>query len=166
MKRVLSVMLAGAGVLAEPAVAADQCSASSGSQRVSVVELYTSEGCSSCPPADRWLSTLMPDAKAGRLLPLAFHVNYWDYIGWKDPYAQAAFSRRQRELADRRGARTIYTPQVVVDTRDFPGWRNTTVFAASLALAARKPAGADLSMDLRMESASRWKVELAREAAG
>ena len=154
-------MVVGAGLLAAaPVIAADHCSASSAAQRIVVVELYTSEGCSSCPPADRWLSTLMGDAKAGRVLPLAFHVDYWDYIGWKDPYAQAAFSRRQRELADRSGARTIYTPQVVVDTRDFPGWRNASVFDASLASAVRRPPGADLSLDLRMESLSRWTVKL------
>ena len=108
----------------------------------------------------------MHDAKAGRLLPLAFHVDYWDYIGWKDPFAQPAFSRRQRELADRGGARAIYTPQVVVDTRDFPGWRNTSTFEASLNSAGRRPPGANLSLDLQLESASRWKVDLRGKLLG
>ncbi|MBK6974083.1 MAG: DUF1223 domain-containing protein [Sterolibacteriaceae bacterium] len=160
------VVLAGAALLAGPGFAADRCSASSAPQRLPVVELYTSEGCSSCPPADRWLSSLTRDAKAGRLLPLAFHVDYWDYIGWKDGFAQSAFSRRQRELADQRGVATIYTPQVVVDTRDFLGWRDASAFEASLASAGRQPPGARLSLDLRLESASRWKVDLRGNLAG
>lgn len=158
--RMMSVLLAGAGMLVGPALAAESCSASSPRHRVPLVELYTSEGCSSCPPADRWLSARMPDATAGRLLPLAFHVDYWDYIGWKDPFAQAAFTRRQRELADQGGSRTVYTPQVVVDQRDFPGWRNASTFEASLSAAVRRQPGADLSMDLRMDSPLRWKVDL------
>lgn len=165
-KFVWSVVLAGAVLLVEPAVAADRCSASSAPQRVPLVELYTSEGCSSCPPADRWLSTLMRDAKAGRVLPLAFHVDYWDHIGWKDPFAQAAFTRRQREFADHGGARTIYTPQVVLDQRDFPGWRNASAFETSLSSAGRRPPGAELSMDLRMGSASGWSVDLRGKLLG
>lgn len=153
-------IVVGLGLFAVTANASDRCSASSASQHVPLVELYTSEGCSSCPPADRWLSALKRDAQAGRLLPLAFHVDYWDYIGWKDSYAQAVFSRRQRELANRGGARTIYTPQVMVDSRDLPGWRNQVDFEAALATSARRPAGVNLSMDLHMESAARWIVDL------
>ena len=64
-----------------------------------LVELYTSEGCSSCPPADRWLSGLAGSGHAPeRVVPLALHVDYWDYIGWKDPYAKREFSQRQRKL--------------------------------------------------------------------
>ncbi|MBK8337621.1 MAG: DUF1223 domain-containing protein [Sterolibacteriaceae bacterium] len=158
--RTMTVLLAGAGMLVGPALAAESCSASSPRHRVPLVELYTSEGCSSCPPADRWLSARMRDATAGRLLPLAFHVDYWDYIGWKDPFAQAAFTRRQRSFADQGGARTVYTPQVVVDGRDFPGWRNASAFEASLSSAGRRLPGADLSMELRLDSPSRWKVGL------
>jgi hypothetical protein len=158
--RLMSVLLAGTGMLVGPTLAAEGCSASSPRHRVPLVELYTSEGCSSCPPADRWLSARMPDATAGRLLPLAFHVDYWDYIGWKDPFAQAAFTRRQHDSAAQGGTRTVYTPQVVVDRRDFPGWRNAGAFEASLSSAVRRPPGADLSMELRMDSPLRWKVSL------
>lgn len=77
-----------------------------------VVELFTSQGCSSCPPADALLHEL-----AGRddVIPLALHVDYWDYIGWKDVFAQAKFTQRQKGYARSGGWRTIYTPQMVVN---------------------------------------------------
>ena len=77
-----------------------------------VVELFTSQGCSSCPPADAFLGQL-----AGRpdVVALGFHVDYWDYIGWKDPFASAEFTRRQRGYAEGLGQRYVYTPQMVVD---------------------------------------------------
>jgi hypothetical protein len=105
-----------------PAVAAT-CSAKSGAQTAALVELYTSEGCDSCPPADRWLSGLKDsEARAGRAVPLAMHVDYWDYIGWHDPYAQAMFSARQREMSSLNHERTVYTPQILVAGKDFrPG---------------------------------------------
>ena len=76
-----------------------------------VVELYTSQGCSSCPPADAFLGEL-----AGRedILALSFHVDYWDYIGWKDPYASPAHTDRQRRYSRRFGRRYVYTPQMVI----------------------------------------------------
>lgn len=120
------------------AVSAAHCSAASGERRVALLELYTSEGCDSCPPVDRWVSEL-PARGFGpdRLAVLAFHVDYWDYIGWRDPYAQHRFSERQRALNARNGARTIYTPQLVFDGRDFRG-RDT--LAARLAeLGTRQP---------------------------
>jgi hypothetical protein len=76
-----------------------------------VVELFTSQGCNSCPPADALLGEL---AKRGDLVPLAFHVDYWDYIGWKDPYALADATARQRAYAEALGQRMIYTPQMVI----------------------------------------------------
>ncbi|MDG1529853.1 MAG: DUF1223 domain-containing protein [Paracoccaceae bacterium] len=76
-----------------------------------VVELYTSQGCSSCPPADELLEKL---TRKGDVIPLALHVNYWDYIGWKDQFAVEAHTKRQKSYSARAGARTIYTPQMVV----------------------------------------------------
>jgi len=105
---------------ATPAVLAGSCEATSARTHTPVVELYTSEGCSSCPPADRWLSTLK-----GRedVVALAFHVDYWDYIGWKDRFAEPRNSQRQRDWARQTGAGTIYTPQVLVDGQDARAWR-------------------------------------------
>jgi len=101
---------------------AAECSAKSGAQIVQLLELYTSEGCSSCPPADKWLSGLKLDtsnADSQKVVPLAFHVDYWDYIGWKDRFAKADFSERQRKTAAFAGAGFVYTPQFVLNGRDF-----------------------------------------------
>lgn len=76
-----------------------------------VVELYTSQGCSSCPPADEYLAMLVADP---RVIPLALHVDYWDYIGWKDQFANPQFTDRQKSYARAAGSRTIYTPQMIV----------------------------------------------------
>jgi hypothetical protein len=103
--------------LLAPAAQAATCTATSGPSRNSLLELYTSEGCSSCPPADRWLSQLPLD---DGLVPLAFHVNYWDRLGWPDPFAQAAFSQRQR--ARNSGLGWVYTPQLILDGKDFRNW--------------------------------------------
>jgi hypothetical protein len=99
------------------------CTATSGAATAALVELYTSEGCSSCPPADRWLSTLRASGVGpDRLVPLGLHVDYWDYIGWKDPFARPLFSARQRELATAARARVVYTPQVMLAGKDYRGW--------------------------------------------
>ena len=97
-----------------------ECSASSRPQRTALLELYTSEGCNSCPPAERWLSGIRAHGiRPDQLVPLAFHVDYWDYIGWIDRYAQPGFTGRQRLIADRNHASFIYTPQFVLNGRDF-----------------------------------------------
>jgi hypothetical protein len=90
-----------------PAVAADRAVPV-------VVELFTSQGCSSCPPADAFLSEL---AKRSDVIALSLHVDYWDYIGWKDPFAQHAFTERQRAYSRALSQRYVYTPQMVVNGR-------------------------------------------------
>lgn len=80
-----------------------------------VVELFTSQGCSSCPPAEAYLGEL---AERDDVLALEYHVDYWDYIGWKDPFADPAFTERQRQYNHRLGSRYNYTPQMVIDGRD------------------------------------------------
>lgn len=82
---------------------------------VVVVELYTSQGCSACPPADEFVAMLASDP---RVLPLALHVDYWDYIGWADKFAHPKFTDRQRAYAKAVGSRTIYTPQLIIGGQD------------------------------------------------
>lgn len=83
--------------------------------RLVVVELFTSQGCSSCPPADAILHDL---ARMEGVLPLALHVDYWDYIGWQDSFAQPAYTARQQSYARAAGNNTIYTPQMMVGGLD------------------------------------------------
>lgn len=84
-----------------------------------VVELFTSQGCSSCPPADDLLGALAEAADAGAgILPLAYHVDYWDYLGWKDPFASSDWTDRQRAYGRAQQARSVYTPQIMVQGRE------------------------------------------------
>ena len=124
------------------AAAQAECIARAESVPVTLVELYTSEGCSSCPPADRWLSQLAP----GRVVPLALHVDYWDYIGWRDRYAQARFGQRQREMVNRGGGRVVYTPQVMLNGRDFRAWHNPAAFDDAVRRNAGRPLQAKLAL--------------------
>ncbi|OYX44389.1 MAG: DUF1223 domain-containing protein [Rhodobacterales bacterium 32-67-9] len=117
--------------------------AQSGAPNPVVVELYTSQGCSSCPPADKILNGL---AKRDDVIALALHVDYWDYIGWKDSFADPAFSKRQRAYARFAGARTVYTPQMIVGGMDhIIGIRPAEVDALIRRFAAR-PAPVTLSL--------------------
>lgn len=100
-----------------------ECSAKSGAKTIPLLELYTSEGCSSCPPADKWISKI--NHSKSEVTPLAFHVDYWDYIGWKDKFSKAEYSDRQRKTAAFGGQGFVYTPQFVFNGRDFKGWDNS-----------------------------------------
>jgi len=84
-------------------------------ERPVVVELFTSQGCSSCPPADAYLHKL---AKRDDVIALAMHVDYWDYIGWKDSFASPALTQRQRDYARRGNRRMVYTPQMIINGED------------------------------------------------
>ena len=136
------------------------CRASAGPTLQPLVELYTSEGCSSCPPADRWLSATWPAAAEGAPgIALAFHVDYWDRLGWPDRHASAEWSRRQRELARALRSGVVYTPQVVVRGEDFPDWRNAGT-RSMIARAATETARAEVSIQVdRVEAGVRARAE-------
>lgn len=110
---------------------------------LAVLELFTSQGCSSCPPADALLQELDARAAAGDpIIALSYHVDYWNYLGWKDPFSSAYFSARQKDYTQRIGART-YTPQLVINgTQEMVGSRRGQVQAA--VAKALKYAEADL----------------------
>jgi hypothetical protein len=98
------------------------------SKRLVVVELFTSQGCNSCPPADAFLGEL---AQRDDVIPLSLHIDYWDYIGWRDPFASPAMTERQRAYADALSLRYVYTPQVIVQGRfDIAGNRRDEILAA------------------------------------
>jgi len=122
-----------------------QCRAASAEHEVAVFELYTSEGCDSCPPADRWFSSLQRDAQGDRGVALAFHVDYWDRLGWKDRFASAAYTARQHDQASRQRAPFVYTPQILLQGRDFSSWRASPAAAAIDAINA-KPASARIEL--------------------
>lgn len=95
------------------------CTMESGSNSAHLVELYTSEGCDSCPPAERWMSSLLGKPN---LIGLEFHVDYWNTSDWRDPFAQHAFSERQRRIAQQGSHGQIYTPQIWIDGRLWQNW--------------------------------------------
>jgi hypothetical protein len=99
--------------------------AESPANRVALLELYTSEGCSSCPPADRFISRLKQGGLDDQhLIPLSFHVTYWDYIGWRDRFAKRQYDERQRKQVRLNGGRTVYTPQYMLNGKDYRRLRN------------------------------------------
>jgi hypothetical protein len=123
------------GAIAAPTAV---CVARSPATLTPVVEVYTSEGCSSCPPADKWLSTLKEDVAKGRVVAQGFHVGYWDYIGWVDRFANPLHTERQRQIASWNRISSIYTPQIVRNGQD---WRDERVVLA--------PEPAKASIELR-----------------
>jgi len=143
--------------LALPAAGA-QCTANSGPRTAVLVELYTSEGCDSCPPADRWLSSLQSQGYTpDKVVPLALHVDYWDYIGWKDPYAKREFATRQRRAAELKRAKIVYTPQVLLQGQDFRHW-DSREFASTVEKVNSQLPRARLG--LTMESMGRASVDV------
>jgi hypothetical protein len=106
-----------------------------------VVELFTSEGCSSCPPADEILSKLdkMQPIQGVEIIALGEHVDYWNKLGWTDPYSSAEFSRRQSGYADAFGQESVYTPQMIVDGRDEFAGGNGNKAHDAIIKAARSP---------------------------
>lgn len=106
-----------------------------------VVELFTSEGCSSCPPADKLLEKIQADNRNKQIYILAFHVDYWDHQGWKDRFSDPAYSARQGRYAEWLNLRTIYTPQIVINgTNEYVGSNQGAILGAIAAGLEREPA--------------------------
>lgn len=142
----IALLIAGVVFFAQGPYAAG-CWARSAAHTTAFVELYTSEGCSSCPPADRWLSGIARSYPSERVVPLALHVDYWDYIGWKDPYARREFSQRQRRLSQLQRAALVYTPQVLLQGADFRAW-GSAEFDRAVARINALPAKAHLRLEI------------------
>lgn len=131
LTRYLTILLILMGI---ESVQADTSEFSSGARQNTLLELYTSEGCSSCPPADRWLGKLLTHPQLWqRVVPVAFHVDYWNYLGWRDIYSSPNWSQRQRDYAAKGYARSVYTPGFFVNGREWRGWFKRRDFPLSQA---------------------------------
>ncbi len=107
-----------------PVAAVAEIELRSGETQNTLVELYTSEGCSSCPPADRWYSSLREHPQLWhRIVPVAYHVDYWNYLGWRDPFSQSKFSHRQRRHVREGNITHVYTPGVLALGKEWRNWR-------------------------------------------
>lgn len=157
--RMAGFLALGMALVPGLALSAQVCEARSGASTGALLELYTSEGCSSCPAADRWFGGLAANAEAKGLNLLAFHVDYWDRIGWPDRFAQHAFTERQSQRVRVGGSKTIYTPQVMLSSRLDLRWYKPEQVTAALAEVRRKPAA--VALGLRAQPmAGQWQVEL------
>jgi len=135
-----------------------ECDVRSGPETAALVELYTSEGCSSCPPADRQLSHLRRalDPKAVAV-PLALHVGYWDYIGWKDRFAQTSFGERQRRLASINRSNAVYTPEFFINGAELRSWHGDLRHAVRRVNS--RPAEASILMRAHLTSHERLAID-------
>lgn len=112
-------------LLSSPTGAAGGTRFSSGPEQTVMIELYTSQGCNSCPPAEAYLNRFTNSPLLWKkFIPLAFHVDYWDYLGWKDRFAHPAHAQRQRQYAQQRSLKTVYTPAFAVNGQ---GWRPSLI---------------------------------------
>ncbi|GGP23903.1 DUF1223 domain-containing protein [Silvimonas iriomotensis] len=127
---------------ATQAVAA-ACQAQSGTHRAALVQLFTSEGCSDCPPADARLDTLgnAASAQTGAIIPIALHVNYWDDQGWRDPFADPAYGDVQEWMVHATGGRVVYTPHFFINGTPLLDWRSRLDDLMNNATRQNAPAG-------------------------
>lgn len=102
--------------------------AETGAEQVQLLELYTSESCSSCPPADNWVSTLQRDPGLWKIfVPVVFHVDYWNDLGWKDGLSSGSMTQRQQELAQTWARPSVYTPAVMIDGKEWRAWSRAAI---------------------------------------
>lgn len=174
----LLALLAALTMLAPDAMAAQQaCSKHSPAHTIALLELYTSEGCDSCPPANKFVSAFRSQSApaagltADQVVPLSLHVDYWDYIGWKDVFAQRIFTERQRWLSNLAASRTIYTPEFFVAGKELRDWRsdvpatvrriNLRPAQASIDITAGQVVNGSLRVDVTAQSALSGKLYVA-----
>ena len=129
------------------------CSAHSPAHRVALVELYSSEGCNSCPPADNWLSQWKNSGATQSIVPLALHVDYWNSLGWTDRFSQHRFTERQQALTDLAGGHTIYTPEIFVSGRELRSWSQRDSFESRIGKVVAEPAQANVALELKAQQA-------------
>jgi hypothetical protein len=134
------------------AASGNACSAASPAHRAALVELYTSEGCDSCPPADSWLSRIDHERQTDSVIPLALHVDYWDDAAWKDRFAQAGFTSRQQRLASTGGGHVVYTPEVFVAGQELRSWSSRSDFESRIKQLNAQTPLADIHIDAHVST--------------
>ena len=154
-----SLMLMAMVMVSGVAQAGTVCQAQSGAQVTPLLELYTSEGCSSCPPADRWFGRLVKSTKPSELSLLAFHVDYWNSIGWPDRFSSAAYTRRQGDRVRAGGSSTVYTPQLMLASQLNLRWNNEAAVQAALSEQHRRAASVALHLQA-VAAGANWQVNL------
>ena len=151
MKKSITIVFILLFPLQSLAEAPQVLTAVSSDNRVALLELYTSEGCSSCPPADRFMSRVKrADISDQQLIPLSFHVTYWDHIGWKDRFSHPQHDARQRKLAKMNNSSEVYTPQFIMNGKDFRrhgSFDNEIVRINSIAAEYKLELSAELNAD-------------------
>jgi hypothetical protein len=143
----------------------------SGTQQVSLLELYTSEGCSSCPPAESWFSSLKDNPSLwGKFVPVAFHVDYWNDLGWIDPYSSRDYSDRQRAYATAWHTGNIYTPEFLLNGKE---WKPDSLeipqsgkSVGSLKATLRDDGNVEILFKPTTQSSSSYEVEVALLSCG
>ncbi|APA84398.1 DUF1223 domain-containing protein [Paraburkholderia sprentiae WSM5005] len=152
------VLLSGSGIRAADA-AGPRCTTHSPTHRMALVELYSSEGCDSCPPADRWLGQWKSAGAAHGIVPLALHVDYWNSLGWTDRFSQHRFTERQQTLTRLAGAHTIYTPEVFVAGRELRDWSQRDRFQRRIDELGAEPAQASVALALSPHAPGAFDVD-------
>lgn len=168
MKTVLMSLLLSATPLS--AAIAQTCSKHSPPHTVALLELYTSEGCSSCPPADRTLSQLRNTAAGGaqglgidQVVPLSLHVDYWNDIGWNDVFSSKTYTDRQHWLSNLANSRTIYTPEMFVAGQELRNWSGG--IASAVRRVNQQPARADIGITLGKLDGVNLPVQIRAQAS-
>ena len=135
----------------------------SSTAKTQLLELYSSQGCSSCPPAERWISKQIhnPDLW-NTFIPVVFHVDYWDYLGWKDPFSNKQYSARQRKYHYQGGISSVYTPGVILNGREWRGWyRNHSLPISEIKPGQLKATLKDEILKIHFEHAQPMNVNIA-----
>src|SRR5438477_2558078 len=122
-RRVIAAVMMVIWLAADYIFASEPKTFESGDTQSSLIELFTSEGCSSCPTAEKWLSALKSSSDLWKkAVPVAFHVDYWDHLGWRDRFAKPEFTSRQQGYAAAWGGDSVYTPSFVVNGKEWRSW--------------------------------------------
>ncbi len=160
----LPILIICISIFSHDVVYAASCENHSSTTRVQLVELYTSEGCSSCPPADSWLRSLVPKMlSADEVVPLAFHVDYWDRLGWRDRFASPIYTGRQSDYSKVSGSSFMFTPQVILAGRNYASWSNRNRVQQDVREELKSLPEADIALRLQTVAAGKIGFEVSAQ---